>query len=347
MTDDASRAGDAPTWFEATEQVLDPLMRAQSLLALVTGAHAAGLLAAASTWTTVGELAAASGLAPQRVRDVVRALVVNDVLEEDGDALRLAPAWQVLTGRTAFAPLTETLAAGATDARALRSVGGGADDYWTAPGPDRYAYARAVSPDPFSPGLVELFRSGLMSDPEAHRRLQDGGRHLELGCGLAGRILCLLQAHPAMTAVGVELAPDLAAEARRRAAELGVADRFEVVVGDAATVDLDEARFDTAQWSQFFFPEASRAGALRTLHTALRPGGVVEAPVLGDPEVVAADPRGEAARGYALVRVVHGGWGIPERSAAALVEEVAAAGFVDVRAGRSPSGLVRLTARRP
>lgn len=71
-----------------------------------------------------------------------------------------------------------------------------------------------------------------------HARLSAGERHLELGCGLAGRILCLLQAYPAMTAVGVERAPDLAAEARRRAERLGVADRFVVVVSDATSVDV-------------------------------------------------------------------------------------------------------------
>ncbi len=336
---------EAPSWFEAAQQVLDPLLQAQSLLALVAGAHRAGLLAAATTWVTPDEMVEATGLDLQRTRDIVRALAAGGVLQERSDAYRLATAWQVLTGRTAFAPLAETLTAGVADAQALRALGSGGD-YWTVPPEDRYAYARAVSPDPFAAGLVSLFRAGVMTTPGVHERLTAGARHLELGCGLAGRILCLLQAHPQMTAVGVELAPDLAREAQRRAEQLGVADRFQVVVGDAGTVDVGTG-FDTAQWSQFFFAEPARAGALRTLHTAMRPGGLLEAPVLGDHEAMAGDPHGVDARGYALVRVVHGSWGVPERTPEALVTEVADAGFVDVRAGRSPSGLVRLTARRP
>ncbi len=42
----------------------------------------------------------------------------------------------------------------------------------------------------------------------------------------------------------------------------------------------DEAVFDTAQWSQFFFPTVYRGAALRALFKALKPGGYVFMPLL-------------------------------------------------------------------
>lgn len=103
--------------------------------------------------------------------------------------------------------------------------------------------------------------------------------------------------------------------------------------------------FVTAQWSQFFFPEVSRAGTLQTLHSALSPSGIVEAPVMGDHARMAGDPHGAEARDYTLKRVVHSLWGIPERTQDQLMDEFVQAGFTDVHAVRL--GLVRVFATRP
>lgn len=330
-------------WFEAVAAVLDPLLHARLLLALVEGAQASGVLATARQPTTVEDLSRQTGVAPPLMAEVCAALVLNGVLVADGAHLTLSPLWQVVTGPAAFAPLSETLAAGAVRAETLRTFASAPGDYWSLEGAERYAYARALSPDPFSAEVVEGFRSGVLTDPTVFERLRGGGRHLELGCGLAGRVLCLLQAHPAMTAVAVELSDDLASAARGRAVDLGVADRLEVIVGDAAEVDVGGG-FVTAQWSQFFFPDASRAGTLRTLHSALSPGGVVEAPVMGD-HTDHGEPPSAEARDYALKRVVHGLWGVPERTSGQLMAEFVEAGFTGVRAERL--GLVRVFATRP
>jgi hypothetical protein len=66
-------AAEPPSWFEASEQVLDPLVNARMLLALVEGAERAGLLRAMRTTTTVPELARATGLSEPRVRDICAA----------------------------------------------------------------------------------------------------------------------------------------------------------------------------------------------------------------------------------------------------------------------------------
>jgi hypothetical protein len=94
----------------------------------------------------------------------------------------------------------------------------------------------------------------------------------------------------------------------------GVSDRFEIIVGDAAGVDVGSG-FATAQSSQFFISEVSRAGTLRILRSALSPGGIVEAPVMGDHASMARDPKGAEASDDTLKRVVHNLWGIPERTA--------------------------------
>ena len=162
---------------------------------------------------------------------------------------------------------------------------------------------------------------------------------------MAGRILRDLQAFPSMTTVGVELDPDLAAEARRRSERLGVAGRFVVVCADATSVRLDGV-FDIVAWSQFFFTEASRPGTLATAYAALKPGGLILAPLLGDDHAAAAEPHGTEARSLALSRVVHGGWSVPGRSATELVDEMTAAGFADAAvtpAAESPLRIVYAT----
>ncbi len=339
-------AAEPPSWFEASEQVLDPMVNARTLLALVEGAERAGLLRAMRTTTTVPELARATGLSEPRVRDVCAALIANEVAVSDGSGVRLTAAWAALTGPAAFAPLASALRLGDVAARTLADLSDG-DGFAGLSSADRFGYASAVSPDPFSPGLVAAMRAGAGVPDAVRGRLHDGDRHLELGCGVAGRILCVLQAFPTLTAVGVEVAPDLAAEAERRAAALGLADRFEVVRADATAVRLD-GTFDVAFWSQFFFSRASRPGTLETAYQALRPGGMLIAPLLGDPSVAESDPHGSSARSLALARVVHGLWGVPDRSPDGLAKEIAQAGFVDVVvSAAADAGVLVVVATRP
>ena len=88
------------------------------------------------------------------------------------------------------------------------------------------------------------------------------------------------------------------------------------------------------------------ARALATAYAALKPGGLIVAPLLGDEDAAAAEPHGTEARSLAVSRVVHGGWGVPSRSASDLVDEMTAAGFVDAAvtpAAESPLRIVHAT----
>jgi trans-aconitate methyltransferase len=185
-----------------------------------------------------------------------------------------------------------------------------------------------------------------MADPDL-AALRDGGTLLELGCGVAGRTLALLQGVPDLRVVGLELAEDLAAEARSRAEALGVADRFEVVLADATTFDRPGA-FDVVFWSQFFFPAASRRAALGVAFASLRPSGIVQAPLAGDFPTMRAEPDGGQARYYAVSRVVYESWGVPERTPEQLAAELEEAGFVDVDVrGGGTAGPQRARGVRP
>ena len=115
--------------------------------------------------------------------------------------------------------------------------------------------------------------------PEARELWQSGARHLESGCGVGNNLFQILTTYPRVTAVGVEIEPATANEAKRRAALLDVLDRVEIRNMDACAM-TDEAVYDTAQWSQFFLPAPCRAAALNAVFKAVRPGGYVFMPLL-------------------------------------------------------------------
>jgi predicted O-methyltransferase YrrM len=238
---------------------------------------------------------------------------------------RLTPDWRALTGPGAWVPLGDIIA----QSRVIDAMLSGRESAYASLSPeDRSTFAHAVSPNPYSPQLVERIRTEIAASPW-WSGMTEGGRHLELGCGVAGRMLTVLQAMPRLRAVGVELDPDLADEARRRASDLGIQDRIEIVTGDATTYRSEEP-FDFGFWSQWFFPAPTREAALASLFANVRSGGVVRSPVFGDHGRMAADPHGDDARQYSLHRVMHDGWGVPERTPEQLKAEFEDAGFIDV-----------------
>ena len=151
------------------------------------------------------------------------------------------------------------------------------------------------------------------------------------------------QIYPALEAVGIELSDVLAAKARERDEAVGVADRVTVICGDVRDFDEPDS-FDSVFWSQFFFPERARRGALDVALGSLKPGGTIRAPLMSDPVSTTADLRTSAGRTYALDRVVHGGWGVPARGVDDLAAELVVAGFVDTEF--QDVGFARIVAAR-
>lgn len=333
-----------PGFFEAWDATVTPLVQARKLLSLVAGASTGGLLDQLYDGLPAAEIAARTDITPEVADALLAALVANGVASLDSGMVRLRPAWRAVAGPTAYTDLAGALRGAEIEARALASIATG-EDYWTMSSQDRLDYARSVSPDPFRPEFVAAVRASATASP-VRSRLEQGGRLLEAGCGVAGQLLSLIQAFPRLEAVGVELADDLADEAERRAGELGVADRFTVVRGDVAEVALEEETFDFAHWSQFFFPTPARLPALRAVHRALRPGGFVYAPLPFPFETMAAEPEGADAQDYTLFRVILSSWGIPERDESGLAAEMVDAGFVNPHLVRAPGDVPRMVADR-
>ena len=312
-------------FFEAYDEALRPLLSASNLLQLLAWADEVGLLAALRESMPLDALPERTGLTMDTAGAACHAMLAAGVLESSDVGIGLSAPWRVLTGSDAFVPLSVALAQSDVSGRLLRGAG---DTYWTLPVADRLTFARAVSPDPYSDELVTSVRANLETDPEQSHVLA-GGRALELGCGVAGRILTYLRAVPELSAVGVEQDQELADEAQRRASDLGVGDRLTVVCCDAADF-ADHEPFDYGFWSQFFFAEQSRPGALATLRRSIRSGGKVTAPIGADVEAIRADPTSIQARDWWMFRLILASWGVPERTPGQLVAEFENAGFVDV-----------------
>lgn len=335
-TDEASGMG----YFEAYDRIWIPLTNSVALMDLLARLEPTGVLEELRGPISAARLGERSGLDDATATALLGALELSGVVQRNGDDFALTPGWLALTDPGAFNSLRTMIAGQDALSRVLRALGN--RTYWDTSKEDRLAMARAASPDPYSDAFVQAYRASLEQD-RVGRAILEGGRFLELGCGVAGRILLTLRAAPRLTAVGIELSEDLAAEAERRAHELGLSDRFTVVCGDAADYVAPEP-FDFGFWSQFFFPDHARGPALAVMMASLRPGASFQAPVGADPEAVRLDP--EAAKDHAIWHTMLRSWGVPERTVDGLRDEVRAAGFTDVEVvAREVGPAVR--ARRP
>lgn len=185
---------------------------------------------------------------------------------------------------------------------------------------------------------------------------------------MGGNLFGTATTYPSVTAVGIEIDELTAAEAERRAHVLGVSDRVEVRSMDACDMQ-DEGVFDTIQWSQLFFPTATRPLVLRAMHRALKPGGYLFMPwyasvsedeqpsrstmlrialramrsggasylaYLNDALGDTRRRRKAERRRATLTRLLFSGWGVPMRTVEELASEVTRGGFTVVRAEPIP-----------
>lgn len=340
--------GDAPppaVAYMAALRGLTPLFNSLDRFGLARGAWRAGFLRACAEPATALEVATGLGLDPTHVRRVLGALVAHGLLERHEERHVVSEAWRPLLLESPPMDLLDAWRYAEARSRMVEDAVAGGHDYWAAREEDRTAYAVGVAVDPESTHGVELIAAGQAANPVLTQLLENGGRYLELGCGTAGAMAATLQLHPHVSAVGVELSDDLVRIARGRAERLGLTDRMEVIHGDAADFDESDA-FDFGFWSQFFFPEATRAGALATLLRSVRSGGAVMAPLMGDPVTSVEQLQTDDGREHAVDLVLHGSWGIPIRSPEELHAEFEAAGFVDAELVQLPFARVVL-ARRP
>nr|WP_221382947.1 class I SAM-dependent methyltransferase [Actinoplanes polyasparticus] len=308
--------------------------------ALLRGALTSGFLAHCADEVSVEDLARVTRLSPGRVRDLCAALRAAEVLASDNPGrYRLSDTYAPLLQHGTDVQIANQLAGAAVQAQLLEKLftTDGPDRYGDLPDPDRAALAAGVTLAPSTALARGLMSQLLEATPQWQELLTgDDVRYLELGCGLSGGLLTMLQLHPRVTAVGVDLAGDLLDRARVQAATLGVADRVRYVHADAAAFS-DPEPFDVVFWSQFFFPAASRVKTLSNAYDRLRPGGLLVTPVL-----LTGPDTPQAALNVALFR----SWDIPVLTAEELGTELGTAGFTAPAVHPGPSGTL-VVARRP
>lgn len=110
-------------------------------------------------------------------------------------------------------------------------------------------------------------------------RLRPGQRQLDLACG-KGEMLCRWARDHGIGGVGVDLSPVFLDAARRRAAEVGVSDRVELVQGDAAAYSAERGHFDVVSCIGATWIGNGLAGTLELMRPPLKDGGLV---LVGEP----------------------------------------------------------------
>jgi phosphoethanolamine N-methyltransferase len=100
----------------------------------------------------------------------------------------------------------------------------------------------------------------------------EGRRVLDLGCGIAGPA-CILARNYGAHVVGTDLEPPLIERARRRAAELGLADQAEFHVVAPGPLNFDDESFDLVLSSGGVTQTADKLGIFRECLRVLKPGG--------------------------------------------------------------------------
>ena len=99
-------------------------------------------------------------------------------------------------------------------------------------------------------------------------------RLLEIGCGSGVYLRHAARRNPELTALGLELQPDVAAMARENVARWGLADRIAIEAGDVRR-RVAEPGFDVATLHNniYYFPIDERVSLLRHVRGFLVPGG--------------------------------------------------------------------------
>ena len=123
-------------------------------------------------------------------------------------------------------------------------------------------------------------------------RLEQGARVLDLGSG-SGEMLCTWARDHGVIGTGIDMSRLFTEQAKRRAEELGVADRVEFIHGDATGYVADE-KVDVAACVGATWIGGGVAGTIELLALSLRTGGII---LIGEPYWRQLPPTEDVAKG--------------------------------------------------
>ena len=156
-------------------------------------------------------------------------------------------------------------------------------------------------------------------------------RLLEIGCGSGLYVRHAALRNPQLTALAIDLQPEVAKLAADNLAEWGLSDRVETRQGDLRDIELDE-KFDLVTMHQniYYFPVAERVTTLERVRAMLAPGGRL----LITSSCQGGSPSLEALNMWLVYADFSGP--LPEENE--LVAQMRQAGFSDARVSRIVPG---------
>jgi SAM-dependent methyltransferase len=155
----------------------------------------------------------------------------------------------------------------------------GAGIGWHEHHPDLYEGTRRL----FRPGyLANLVQSWIPALTGVEDKLRAGGHVADIGCGFGASTIIMAQAFPQSTFVGVDYHQESIEQAKKAAADAGVADRVRFETGQAS--EYAGAGYDLITLFDCLHDMGDPVGALRHIRSSLAPGGsvMVVEPFAGD-----------------------------------------------------------------